>query len=227
MVFGVLDQILGESHAQVERVGSTHGGNVCFIQAKMPDSIEVLKGDGMNCYLNAITSHDGSQLARVFFSSIRIACTNQIRASIRHRSERAISIRHTKNAEIKLSVAGNLLMEGAQEWQIIKENAAIMAAKSVNRLQTKAFVEALFPAPTKEDGRDVNKAKREGVYELIENGLGTDIAGVKGSAWGLFSAATEYFDHHSSTKGETSHFARSLLSGDKFRDQVLELAMAV
>jgi len=227
-VFSILDDVLGASQAQIERVGCIKGGKVVFMQAKMPESIEVLKGDNMDCYINAITSHDGTYLAKIFFSATRIACQNQIRAlSVKGRRYRNISIRHTCNAQIKIAQAGTILMDGSREWQTIKENAAILARKSVNREQTKAFVEKLFPKPLDTKKRDFNFNKRAKVMELVESGKGTDIQGVRGTAWGLLNATTEYFDHHSSVKGDTSRYARSLIEGDKFRDKAFEAAMMV
>jgi phage/plasmid-like protein (TIGR03299 family) len=203
------------------------GGRVLFMQAKMPESIRVLKDDGMDMYLNIITSHDGSQLGRVFYSALRPACMNQMRANIGQRTERSLSIRHTKNCHVKVDNAASLVMEGVKEWETIKENAEILARKSVSRNQTKEYINAIFPAPEKLDARDLNAKKREKLEELVENGMGTEIEGVKGSAWGLFNAATEYFDHHQSVRGETSRFGRSLLSGDSFRDKAFAAAMAV
>lgn len=226
-VFGIMDQILGESQALIERVGCIKDGRVVFMQAKVPERIEVLKGDGMDMYLNAITSHDGSYLAKVFFSAKRIICQNQLRALAKQRCERSISIRHTKNAGLKISTAGDVMMAASKEWEAIKDNAKILAEKSVNREQTKAFINAIFPKPEDYKSRDMNFTKREKIAELIECGMGTDIPGVKGSAYGLYNAATEYLEHYSSVKGDTSRYARSLLSGDKIRDEAFELAMSV
>jgi phage/plasmid-like protein (TIGR03299 family) len=225
-IFGVIDDILGQSQAQIERVGMFQGGKIVFMQAKMPQQFEVLKGDGMDMYLNAITSHNGSQLARIFFGSTRVICQNQMRAIQKERSERSLSIRHTKNAAIKVANASEILMDGVREWNVIKENAQILARKSVTRQETKDFVEALFPAPVEMDKRDPNAKKREKMFELIEAGMGTEIPGVKGTAWGIFNAATEYLDHYAPTRSNGSRFYRSMISGDKFRDQALSLAMA-
>lgn len=226
--FGIIDDVLGKSHAQVERVGQIKDGKICYIQAKMPESIEVLKGDGMDMYITGITSHDGSYLTQVFFTSIRQVCHNQTTAMRKDgKKGRRIGIRHTKNAPARIEQAASILMEGVQEWDTIRENAEIMARKSVNRAQTKAFIDSLFPAPEDSSKQDRNAKKREIVAELVESGMGTEIAGVRGSAWGLFNAATEYLDHHANTRSDTVRFNRSLLEGDTFRRQAFEAAMAV
>lgn len=226
--FGIIDEVLGASHAQICTVGSKNNGNVCFIQAKMPNSIEVLKGDSMDMYLNGFTSHDGSLCSVVGFSAIRPACTNQFTAVYKEtKAKRNVVIRHTKNYQQRLKLADQILMEGVKNWEIIKENAEILARKSVNREQTKKFINDLFPAPVGENKRDLNAKKRTVMNVLVEGGKGTEIKGVKGSAWGLFNSATEYFDHHENTRGETDMFTRSLLSGDKFRERAFNLAMSV
>jgi phage/plasmid-like protein (TIGR03299 family) len=226
-VFGILDQILGETQAQIENVGCIKGGNVVFMQAKMPESIEVLQNDNMDMYINAITSHDGSHLARVFFSATRIACQNQLRALTKEgRKNRSISIRHTRNADVKIRNAANIIMDGVQEWEAIKENAKILAERSVDRQKTRDFIHKLFPAPEDASKKDMNRQKRQTMFQLVESGKGTDIPGVKGTAWGLYNAASEYFDHYATIKNDQSRFARSLIDGDKFRENAFQLALA-
>lgn len=227
--FSIMDNVLGASQAQICSVGEKNNGNVVFLQAKMPERIEVLKGDGMDMYLNAITSHDGSFCTSFFFGGLRSACSNQITAIYSQRkATRNITIRHTKNYADRLAFADQILMEGVKNWDIIKENAEILAKKSVNRQQTIAFINELFPKPIDPKKCDRNAKKRATVEMLIESGKGTEIDGVRGSAWGLFNGATEYFDHHSETRGKNADlYTKSLLNGDAFRKRSFELAMSV
>ena len=193
----------------------------------MPESIEVLKGDNIDIYLNAITSHDGTYATSAWFGGERIACTNQISAMYgSRRSSKHYTIRHTRHAVARLQLAQTIMAGEIKAIESIRENASILAKKSVGRKETKAFIERLFPS---KDGAklDFSKAKRDKVEELIESGKGTDIKGVRGTAWGLFNGATEYFDHHQATRGEGHRGIRSVLSGDNFRKLAHDLALSV
>lgn len=50
--------------------------------------------------------------------------------------------------------------------------------------------------------------KIEKVMELIETGSGTDIKGVKGTAYGMWNAITEYSDHHTSVRATKAQSAK-------------------
>lgn len=225
--FRVLEDILGKKQAQVHKVASINDGGAVMIQAKMPEAIEVLKGDGIDIYLNAISSHDGTYATSAWFGGERWACTNQISAMYgKRRKSKHYSIRHTRHAVDRLHLAQTIMAGEIKAIESIRDNAQILAKKSVGRDQTKAFIERLFPA--KEGAKlDFTKAKREKVEELIESGKGTDIPGVRGTAWGLFNGATEYFDHHQPTRGNGHRGIRSVIDGDKFRSLAFDLAMAV
>jgi phage/plasmid-like protein (TIGR03299 family) len=230
--FSIADQIMGESQALIERVAWTGYGSRVMIQAKMPESSEVLKGDDLANYLTICTNHDGKGSVKAYFTSIRMACTNQmtmLNTKEFKASKRSVAIRHSANANKRIQVAGRLLMEGAKSWDIIRENAKIMADKSVTRQQTIDYINQMFPEPKKEEGKrsaDHNKKKRDAIMELVDHGKGTEIAGVKGTAWGLFNAVTEYQDHYAPIR-EGDRYTRSFFYGEKTRQEAYDLAMSI
>jgi len=85
----------------------------------------------------------------------------------------------------------------------------------MNDEEIKKYVYGLFPLKVKngdnlngfEDAMNVELGPRiktyiEKVLELTETGKGTDIPGVKGSAYGAFNAAVEFADHWQPVKGK-------------------------
>jgi phage/plasmid-like protein (TIGR03299 family) len=221
---GIMNDILGASSAQISTIGYDHFGARVFVQAKMPHSWEALKGDAMDNYLTISTTHNGKGSVKATFGSLRLFCQNQMSAVLKATSERMVSIRHNSKANERVREAAQIMMEGSKEWDIIKEQAEILARKSVSRKQSEAFVQAMFPAPPKDAQRDGNKTARETLSRLIDTHKGVEVSG--GTAWGLFNAATEYFDHHAQTRGDNNLTVRSVLNGHKFRAKAAELAMA-
>jgi len=228
--FSIINTVLGEKSATVNAVGSLNNGGGCMLQAKMPESIEVLKGDNLDVYLYAISAHDGSRSTSAWFSGIRLACTNQMNAiskEKRAKKTKHYDIRHTRNAKERLDMAQVLMALEIQCIDTLRENAQILASKSMNRKKTQQFLNRLFPS-LEGAKRDGNKLKRDKVEELMEEGKGSEIQGVQGTAWGAFNAVTEWFDHHSSIRGEGGNRGlRSILDGDTFRAKVFETAMTV
>lgn len=69
-------------------------------------------------------------------------------------------------------------------------------------------VEEIYQPVEQPKGRaaTLRNNKIEKVLDLVESGAGTEIPGVKGTAWGLYNACTEYSDHYSNLRlvGDTT-----------------------
>lgn len=227
--FEVFDRLLGDGQCQVVSGANIDEGARAFLQIKMPETAEVLRGDSMDLYLNGFASHDGSFSLAYSYGANRLACSNQVMGTFRQgrKQVRSVSIRHSKNMRDKMELAEKVLWEGAKCLEVLRENAQILARKAITSREAKQFADSLFPL-AEGAKKDRNKANREKVIELVDSGMGTDIEGVRGSAWGLYNAGTEWYDHHSPTRGKgLGRDERSVVEGAKFRDRAFELAMAI
>ena len=68
--------------------------------------------------------------------------------------------------------------------------------------------------PDNEEAKRTTRTEniRAEILALTETGIGTAIPGVRGTAWGLYNAVTEYVDHERSTERDNAG-ARFLGSG--------------
>jgi hypothetical protein len=84
---------------------------------------------------------------------------------------------------------------------------------TLKEAQIKSYVYSLFPMKVKtnemEGALDIElgarmKAYVEKVLDLVETGKGTEIPGVKGTAYGVLNAAVEFADHWKPVKGKNN-----------------------
>jgi len=207
--FQFFDGVLGEAQAQIETAAALHGGAKVFMLARLPEITEVVKGDIMEQFLLVSTTHDGSSATEVMFTNVRVVCQNTLTAALRGQKNR-LKIRHTANYKERMAQAEATLKASKAYWSKYAEMAQHLAATSVSRVEVGAFMDAMFPLKSKEEGNDSRAEKaRAKVEALLENGMGTDIPGVKGSAWGLYNAYSEYVQYGRQVNGVTDEAAKT------------------
>jgi len=225
--FQFFDGVLGEGQGQIETCGALGIGEKVFMMAKMPEIAEIVPNDKIERYLLVHTSHDGKSATEVLFTNVRVVCSNTLNMAIRN-SKSSMKIKHTKNWEEKMHEAQKVLIESHKHWEKVQETCKLLAETSVSRVEVGMYIDSLFPV--KENSKNkVTENIKEKVNELIETGIGTDIKGVKGSAWGLYNAVTEYIDHHKTTKKGGNQWERSVFSANSInlRQRAFDQALAL
>lgn len=78
-----------------------------------------------------------------------------------------------------------------------------LSAKMIGDMELNRFLTDFLPLTAVGDKSTSEAARaedesalksRDKIRHLVETGLGTDIPGVRGTAWGLYNAATEWID---------------------------------
>jgi len=104
----LVDEILQQGKATIETAGAIDGGRKVFVTLKYNRDIIVSGQDRVNEFCLITTSHDGSLAITAKPVNIRVVCENTLRAALGQKSD-AIKIRHTSNAELRLSEAMRVL----------------------------------------------------------------------------------------------------------------------
>lgn len=249
--FSFLDEVAGPGKlVRYNTAGSLHGGKKIWLLAELTNlTFEPVPGDVVKPYLALIKGHDGITPLMSFFTSTRIVCQNTANmalADARKNKESMVKIRHTKSAADKVKDAQRILGLAVSKAELYGEAMTSLAKKQMNTAQWDQFVNNLFPLPELPEDKDTSRAltiatkKHDQLTELFEAGLGTDIPGVRGTAWGAYNAITEFTTHHAQTRTgvdvKDSRFERakneSLLSsswfgsGAKTNKKALSLLMA-
>lgn len=203
--FGFFDQVVAQNKAKFVSAGSLFGGRVVWLQAELPNPIEVIPGDPIQKYAFFSNGHDGGLAARMALIPQRVWCQNQILsiiAGIRdtfrivHRGDIRTKIEQAKEA---LGLIDTYHQAAAEQWKIL-------AGTSYSNVELNRYLAALFPIPAQpgdmqrqaiwERDRETIVRQRQDVARLAEEGAGYDqVGGVKGSVYGLWQAALEWADH--------------------------------
>jgi phage/plasmid-like protein (TIGR03299 family) len=144
-----------------------------------------------------------------------VVCNNTLSAAVRGAGN-IFKVKHTVNAESQLVEVQRALglrqkyREKLDEAMKVLTGVAMTETQIMDVLATDIFPE---PKQTVQKGGNVvdlkevskkaitvRKNKINKVLELVENGAGADIPGVKGTAYGLYQALTEWTDHEKSVK---------------------------
>jgi len=222
-VFSICDDLISGSN-RISSAGCYFDGRKSFVQVELPDlQFDVVKNDTVQPYLTLLTSHDGSG-TKGFYTATRLACFNQM-SSAMSTGTHSFSIHHTRNASMRLAKARAMIESASLSFEAMRDRCKSLQKMKINKSRVGEFVNELFPVKfTDDEKKNVRKSRmRDQLLDLIQTGRGTDIPGVKGTGWGLFNAATELFDHHSTIRNGMEPEVRSLFyGGDQFRSKVLK-----
>jgi len=215
----VADKILEqEGGARFETLGSLWGGQVCYATIALPKVLKVVD-DKVEKYLVLRWSHNGLYSFEVIITGVRVVCANTLRMAF-NAAKQSFTLRHTASAITRIDEAKKILGLSAEYFDQAAEVWNSMAATAVDQRFVEAYLNALFPDPPKKEPKEGKKVRtnsraaniRAEIAELY-NGKqkGANMKAIKGTAWGLWSATTQYIDWNKTThahKGRSEDEAR-------------------
>jgi phage/plasmid-like protein (TIGR03299 family) len=227
--FDFMDSVAGTNgEVRYHTAGSLYGGKKIWILATVKDrqEFDILKGDGLKPYLLLTNAHDGSGCVRALTTSVRVVCNNTLKLALHDAKGEGVALRHTKNMKDKLDNARKALGYFNEEWEKTQEEFRRLARIQLGNEAWNKMLDNLFPLTADRTTRMENI--RGEVTECFESGIGSDIPGVKGTAWGALNAITEFTSHHRGThdhgqgKKETRLNSVWFGSGDKLNQAALK-----
>jgi len=195
-VLDVLRPAVEQFGLTVAVAGALRGGSTCWALAKLPESIDVTgTGDSVNGYALLRWGHDGSVGIVADLTPIRVVCQNTLTMAINGKVAKVFKLRHTASVDAKLDQAAALVTGLTEALIGTGETFKTLANRRLSQREIVAYIEAVFP----QEGAklsDTIKARRATVAQLLETGVGANLANPDGpTAWGAYNAVTEYFDH--------------------------------
>lgn len=208
------------TNSKIETTGTLRNGRMIWFLLKNGE-VEYVKNDVIHEYFLLASSHDGSLCTTIMNTPIRVVCNNTLSAAI-NGCKNAYKVRHFANHQIKIEEIKKAMGFGTK----FREKFDQVMESFVNLQMTSDQIhsvldEKIFPKPIQEINpeliltmpmREMEKIplrtetmrqnRIEKVMELVETGMGTDIPGVRGTAYGLYQAVTEYYDHYGQTRKE-------------------------
>lgn len=209
--------------------GSFRGGATVWGQIDLGLEREVVEGDVVRPYVLVRNAHDGTGSCIGTHTAVRVVCWN----TLTHATQEGMAlwnIRHTGGVDINVARVQEVLRAlRAQAESNLKDFAALTKA-TVTRAQVETVTRLLLPDPTdREMARALKNAEtaRETVTALFDGaGRGADMKGVRGTAWGLWNATTEYADWTMAQRARNDeNRTESRLAGDaaKFKANAYQI----
>lgn len=201
-VFAFMDSVVGTGEAIYDTAGSIQEGRKIFVGAKLPDTIKATQDDITEEYLVGINSHDGSSSFKVFFTSIRVVCSNTVQFALKNMKE-SISVHHVGDVAGRVKDAQQILGLSRRyfaEYQTIVDR---LVQKQADTEMVAKLIETVFKTDEMDEigTRTMNNIDK--VRDNFESGPENNLPGIKGSAWSLLNSVTQYADHQmQSTAGD-------------------------
>lgn len=238
--FEFVEQLARSAGAKYHTAGSVRRGRRVFATAKLPKSLVVVPDDVVDQYLLLVNAHDGTLGFHLRWTPIRVVCNNTLTAALHGHAGYQYTVRHIGDLDARLEEARSALGVAAQYFDAAGQAYRALAAKDLTAGRFEAFLDGFLPlppvdAPSSEAAvaeRDRLILARDRVRVLFEQGAGTEIPGVRGTAWAAYNAATEWIDHVRTARknGELRKNAAEaavLGVGQELRDRAMAAALAI
>ena len=215
---------------KIETVLAIREGRRVFASATINTEAEVLPGDKVRRYLHLFNSHDGSSGFGVFFSDVRLACANQLNYLTGRAVNQAVldgsglRRKHTSSVTAFAESLPSLIdLERRSFSQSMDELRALTTLKLTPEI-ARRILESTYSDKLDTPIRDKttkDKRPRE-LNDLPEigtirghysgtTGLGLDIPGIRGTAYALYNAITQYETHDAGRTKDSTERARARL----------------
>ena len=219
---------------KLETAGTLFGGKKFWALAKVAEGLEVGRGDKINPYLLFASSCDGSLGTTIDKTAVRVVCNNTISMALSAKSAQRVVVSHrTKITDERLrEIKSNMgLVRG--EFVRFAEAAKLLSRVNVTDRDARSFVlDLLSPKldgmTAKEATEATDKTRDSRGFQAIVrlfNGeaMGSSLQGVKGTAWGLLNSVTEYVDHGTQARSDSSRLDSAWFgAGDTLKTRTLE-----
>ena len=192
--FEFFNPIVGEKKAYFETAGALGEGERIWVMARMPQTMEIVTGDGCFKYLLLSNTHSGDGSVAVKFTSVRVVCQNTLMLAMED-GQKAYRVRHSRQMQFKLNELADFL--AITQKVFLK---AELLFKQLARIQMTGdrfnnYLEAVFPRNEDQGRKGVRPQRWDFLQEVFETQPDLQLNGVRGTLWGAYNAITRFEDY--------------------------------
>ena len=219
----IADELVEATGAKIDRFSMLDGGARAIMRLSWNDDIRIGSpkvGDIVARRAIITTSHDSKWAGKLILEAFRLACSNGMTVPC---GQNEFALTHSSGGHRQLADIVKLIPGISAYFRSFTVAAGIMADTPIlptsdrcKTIITKIVDPEKRAADTKGGEPNAAAQRVSRIQELFAGGQpGADNRAVKGTAWGLFNAASDYFNHGKSTRGdnEREQRFRSLLPG--------------
>jgi phage/plasmid-like protein (TIGR03299 family) len=222
--FAFMDEAIQEGAAMWETAGSLQGGKRVWMLARMPQTVEVVKGDEIKPYALLCMGHDGGLAVHILPTTVRVLCNNTLNLALNQAGGKELVVRHSQSLKGKMELAKRHLGIIDQRVDEFQHQAQALAHISMKGTDVRGYVARFFPTkmkPNFSDGAallekivDGQQDRTDVVRELLAGHFAETERIAKrnqaildqiienhendlarGTAWGAYNAVSQYADH--------------------------------
>lgn len=195
--FDFVDSLL-QAHdgAHYESAGALGLGETIWVLARVPGADIRIEGtdDVSKGYLLVATGHAGNMSYLYKLVSTRVVCQNTLSSALGEAGAMG-RIRHTKSAADRLAMAKKVMPAVVMNAQALGKKLNALATRRMTKESMIAVLNKLFPENKETENQGRRNTVLLKVLELFEHNDGDKIPEVRGTAYNLLNAVTEYTDH--------------------------------
>lgn len=226
--FAMIDHLVSSiDGAHYETAGALGDGEVVWGLADLNRSFEVVPGDRHENYLLFSTAHDGTRSHEYRLTSTRVVCQNTLNIALTNKAENGLRVRHTRNAHDRLTAMHTVIEELNAETQDVAEKLRRLAGRLTTRDTVESIFDRLYPKTKRDGGREESSAVRTNMLREIlsrfESNDRNAFPEVRGTAYNLLNAITEYTDHFRTSRGGERPTSALFGSGDNLKSRAMEV----
>jgi phage/plasmid-like protein (TIGR03299 family) len=227
--------LIGNAGYVLSTAGVLREGRKFWAQGEAGIEDNIVGNDVVRGKLLVATSCDGSMQTIVKNVAERVVCANTLSIALKEGGKQVkVSHKSVFNADDVKAQMG--LTVDVESFEDFVRKARSLACTPIIRTEARDYLLPLL-------FDDSDFADPKGLAECIENkgyrkimdlfytsGRGSQLPGVKGTAWGLVNAVTEFVDHHRGNAGTSGDMRMDYALfgvGDKLKTQAMDRAVAM
>ena len=192
--FEFFDPIVGEKKAYFETAGVLGQGERIWVMARMPEAMEIVKGDDCYNYLLLSNTHTGDGSVIVKFTSVRVVCQNTLMMAMED-GQKAYRVRHSKKMQFKLDELASFLAITQKVFQRAQETFQMLATVEMTQAHLDEYFEAVFPRTAAQKKKGERPARWGYLQEIFEATPDLQLPNVHGTMWAAYNAITRFEDY--------------------------------
>jgi phage/plasmid-like protein (TIGR03299 family) len=192
--FGFFDSIVGERKAYFETAGALGEGERIWVMAKMPQAMEIVRGDECFKYLLLSNTHSGDGSVIVKFTAMRVVCQNTLMLAMED-GQKAYRVRHSKQMQFKLDELARFLAITQEVFLRAEELFRRLAKVQMIEDRLEHYLGAVFPRSDEQKKKGETPLRWGFLREVFETQKDLQLPAVRGTLWGAYNAVTRFEDY--------------------------------
>lgn len=211
---------------ELETAGVLKGGKKLWALARTGQEALIKGNDRVKAYLLLATSCDGTLCTTAQFTSVRVVCNNTLQIAIANNSG-AVKVPHSTQFDPK--AVKEALGIGLSAWDKFLSDIRQLAQRPISGMEAADYFSHVLDQPVMDiEGSPTSRAMQQISALYSGAGMGSLLAGSRGTAWGLVNAVTEYVDHQRRARSQDHRLDSAWFGqGAQMKNRALEQALAL